>query len=304
MSAALGTVEAPRRSGAMGGRAGERPGRSVTREGLTCGMLSLLLSLLVLVPVQAQAPEAPGDTLTVVTLNIWFDRGDWPARLDGIAAGLAALGADVVFLQEVLQNATLPNQARTIADRVGMPYVHFVSVDPPGGPKRFGNAILSRWPFEATDSLDLPPLDAYRAAAHARIRVGSLPVDLYTAHLQNPPDVAGSGARAMEIAHLLGFVAATRAEGPLVLGGDFNAEPQYPEMRMLGRFRDLGPAAPTWGPAYTHVAGRRIDYLMDEADPRLVLVDSGRALDQPDAAGRYPSDHFAVYARFVLPAAP
>ena len=266
-------------------------------------MRLLLLAALVLLaaaPLRAQS----GDTLTAVTLNIWFTQGDWNARLDGIASGLEALDADVVFLQEVLENDTLQNQARTIAARVGLPYVHFVSVDPPGGPKRFGNAILSRMPFEATDSLNLPPLDAYRAAAHARIRVGRQPLDLYTAHLQNPPDVVGAGARAMEIAHLLGFIAATRSDGPMVLGGDFNAEPTYPEMRMLDHLRDLGPAAPTWGPAYTHVAGRRIDYLFDEADPRLVLVDSGRALDRPDAAGRYPSDHFAVYARFVLPAAP
>ena len=245
--------------------------------------------------------SASGDTLTVVTLNIWFNSGDWPARLEGIVAGLEGLDADVVLLQEVLQNATLPNQAETLAARLGMPYVQFFSVDTLGSVKRFGNAILSREPFEATHDVKLPPLDAYRVATHGRIRWAGLPVDLYSTHLHNPDTADGAGTRAMEIAHLLHFVQATRADGPMVLGGDFNAEPDYPEMRMLDGLRDLSGHAVTFGPTVTQGPGRHIDYLFDGMDARLVPIEMGRALDRPDAAGVHPSDHYAIYARFVSP---
>ena len=249
----------------------------------------------------APRAEAQPDTLVVVTLNVWHDQADWPARLDLIERGLRALGPDVVFLQEVLQKEGLPNQAETIAAALGLPHVHFVSVDSAGATKRFGNAILSAHPFVETAERRLPPLDAYRTAAYALVEVGGQPVRLYTAHLHNPPTPEGRGARAMEIAHLLDLVETTGGDAPLVLGGDFNAEPDWPETQMLAAFRDLGGAGVTWGPPYTGVAGRRIDYLFDAAHPALVPVAAGVALDRADAEGRYPSDHFAVYARFVLP---
>ena len=266
--------------------------------------LPLLLVLLAVAgggpPVAAQETPAP-DTLTVVTLNVWHDQRDWPLRMRYVVRDLAALRPDVVLLQEVLQDEGLPNQAEALAEALGMAHVHFVSLDSAGAAKRYGNAVLSAHPFVETEGRRLSPPDAYRTAAYALIRVGGRPVRLYTTHLHHPPDVEGGGARAMEIRHLLAFVAETGGDAPLVLGGDFNAEPDWPEMRMLDGFRDLGGAGVTWGPAYTGVPGRRIDYLFDAADARLVPVAAGVALDRPDAEGRYPSDHFAVYARFVLP---
>ena len=260
-------------------------------------LLALCLGALAAPRAEAQAP----DTLVVVTLNIWHDQADWPTRLDLIERDLRALRPDVVMLQEVLQKEGLPNQAQTLADRLGMPHVHFVSTDSVGAASRYGNAILSAHAFTETAERRLPPLDAYRTAAYARIEVGGRPVRLYTTHLHHPPTVDGRGARAMEIAHLLDLVATTGGDAPLVLGGDFNAEPDWPETQMLAGLRDLGGAGITWGPPYTGVAGRRIDYLFDAADARLVPVAAGVALDRTDGEGRFPSDHFAVFARFVLP---
>ena len=120
---------------------------------------------------------------------------------------------------------------------------------------------------------------------------------LVTTHLHHPPTLEGRGARAMEIAHLIGVL--EDGDGPLVLGGDFNAEPDWPEMQMLRAYRDLGDAGVTWGPPYTGVAGRRIDYLFDADHPALVVLEAGRALDR-EVGGLYPSDHFAVFARFLV----
>jgi endonuclease/exonuclease/phosphatase family metal-dependent hydrolase len=262
--------------------------------------LACLALLLAAAPVGAQAPEPPPDTLTVVTLNIWHDQRDWPQRQARIIAEMGALRPDVVLLQEVLQKPGLENQAVSLARGLGMPHVHFASVDSVGRAQRFGNAILSRHAFTETSQLTLAPLDVYRVAAYARIEVGGRPVRLYTVHLHNPPDVHGAGARAMELVHLLDYMQRTGGDAPLVLGGDFNAEPHWPEMGILRGFRDLGGAGITFGPAWYGFPGRRIDYLFDAADPRLEPVQAGVALDRPDAQGRTPSDHHAVYARFLL----
>ena len=263
-------------------------------------LAALLASSVTAQEATVQRATAQADTLTVVTLNIWHDQGDWPSRLDQIERDLRTLRPDVVMLQEVLQKEGLPNQAQAIADRLGMPYVHFVSIDSVGAIKRYGNAILSTLPFTGTGTLLLPPLDAYRMAAHARIEVAGRPVHLYATHLHNPPTTAGRGARAMEIAHLLAWVEETAGDAAVVIGGDFNAEPDDPEMGIMRDYRDLGGAGVTFG-HQNDTPRRRIDYLFDARHAGLVPLAAGVALDRPNATGQFPSDHFAVYARFLLP---
>ena len=57
--------------------------------------------------------------LRVVTFNIWHDAGDWAARQPLLIEALREVDADVIALQEVLEDATksLPNQAETLAAR-------------------------------------------------------------------------------------------------------------------------------------------------------------------------------------------
>jgi endonuclease/exonuclease/phosphatase family metal-dependent hydrolase len=120
-----------------------------------------------------------------VTLNIWHDQQDWPARCAVILDTLRTLRPDVVFLQEVLQKEGLPNQAQTLAESLGATFV-FASVDPPGAPKRYGNAILTRHRIAATNEIHLKPLDDYRVAVHARLEVEGRSVDAYATHLHQP----------------------------------------------------------------------------------------------------------------------
>ena len=62
--------------------------------------------------VQPSRQEDSG-MLTLVTLNLWHDKGDWPKRERLIVAALRDLHPDVITLQEVFQHEGLPNQAKT-----------------------------------------------------------------------------------------------------------------------------------------------------------------------------------------------
>lgn len=248
-----------------------------------------------------RAQEPPPD-LVVVTLNLWHDQEDWRARLGVVRDSLRGLDPDVVLLQEVIQRDTVPNQARRLAEELGYACV-FASVDPPEAAKRYGNAILARHPVLATDEVKLEPLDDYRVAAHARLEVDGRPLDVYVTHLHHTAE--GGAIRAEQVRHLLGFIDETRGAGALVVGGDFNAAPDAPELAPLrGRLTDIyaavhpekvGVQVTTLNPAKGH-APCRIDYLFVAPGP-LAPVACEVFLDAPTAAGIWASDHFGVWAR-------
>lgn len=271
--------------------------------------LALLVPLLALaVPAAAKSP-AP-DTLTVVTLNIWNDQGEWPKRLAKIVAGLRELKPDVICLQEVLQHTGLPNQASTIAESLGCT-AHFVSVDGPEREKRYGNAILTPHRVLATGGVFLLPLDDWRVAAHVRIEVRGRALDVYDTHLHHT--IPGGAIRAKQIAHLLAFVDSTRSDAPVVLAGDFNCELGSPEM---------APIESAWTDAWaaTHPNGTHeasitlnvalhnppmaIDHVFVPRADRVALVpvSSAIVLNDPGADGVWPSDHFGVVAKLAWPA--
>ncbi len=90
--------------------------------------------------------SAPG--MSMVTFNLHHDREDWPSRRRTILAELKRLQPDAVALQEVIQRRNVRNQAQWLASQLGYRYV-FVSTDPVGAPKRYGNALLTRRPILA-----------------------------------------------------------------------------------------------------------------------------------------------------------
>src|SRR5690606_2358486 len=53
--------------------------------------------------------QQPGPEFSVLTLNIWHDQRDWPARKAIMVEEIRRLNPDVICLQEVLQRETLPN---------------------------------------------------------------------------------------------------------------------------------------------------------------------------------------------------
>jgi endonuclease/exonuclease/phosphatase family metal-dependent hydrolase len=267
--------------------------------------LWLGLALFLLPGARAAGPrERPGDGLLAVTLNLWHDQHDWPARRTVILDSLRALRPDVILLEEVLEKEGLPNQAQALAESLGCAFV-FASVDSPGAPKRYGNAILTRHRILASGEVRLEPLGDYRVAAHARLDVRGRELDVYVTHLHHTE--AGGAIRAEQVRHLLRFIEQTRGRGALVLGGDFNAAPDAPELRPLfARLADAyaalhpgpaGAAVTTLNPAMGH-APRRIDHILTARRGPLRPVAAEVFLDAPTTAGVWASDHFGVWARF------
>lgn len=243
---------------------------------------------------------AKGRRLRLACFNIWHNQGDWPARLALLTDALRATNADVIGLQEVLEDANvgLPNQARTIAEALGGYEVHFSSVDAEGAPRRYGNAILSRLPVLAHDWKALEPLNDYRTAIRARVDLGGRAVDIVNTHLAYQADA--QAVRAQQIADLMGWI--PRDGTPLIAMGDFNAVQEDAGLNALTgpRFFSALPrnsVDTTLNPAKGHQL-RVIDHIFAEAD-RFDPVEARCIGDQP-VNGEYPSDHFGVAATVSL----
>ncbi|WP_260477013.1 endonuclease/exonuclease/phosphatase family protein [Stenotrophomonas sp. 278] len=250
----------------------------------------------------AAQPDAAG--LSVVTFNLHHDREDWPERRRVIQRELERLQPDVVALQEVIQKPHVRNQAAWLARKLGYDYL-FVSTDPPGRFKRYGNALLTRRPVLARNEHLLAPRTDYRTVGHLRIDVDGQAVSVYATHLNERSDDAGKQIRGEQIADLLAFVARTSGGAPVVIAGDFNAQVDA---------GDLSPLRQRFGDSYgsVHVnnelaqvstlnrhyfdAPRRIDHVFFQQD-QLVAREARLLFDEPYAEGRWASDHYGVWTR-------
>lgn len=248
----------------------------------------------------ATTPGSSGRALRLACFNIWHNQGDWPARLALLVEALRATDADVIGLQEVLEDANvgLPNQARTIAAALGGYEVHFSSVDAEGGPRRYGNAILSRLPVLAYDWKKLDPLNDYRTAIRARVDLGGRAVDIVNTHLAHQADA--QAVRATQVADLMRWVPTDAT--PLIVMGDFNAVQEDSGLNALtgSRFFSALPrhsVDTTLNPAKGHTR-RVIDHIFAET-AHFAPVEARRIGDQ-SVNGEYPSDHFGVAATVSL----
>lgn len=270
-----------------------------TRRTLLAGLAALPLTACV----TAGAGAGESD-LKLVTFNIWHNQGDWAARLPLLVGALRAADADVIALQEVLEDAAvgLPNQAQTLADALGGYSVHFVSTDAERAPRRYGNAILSSLPVVQADWRKLAPLDDYRTAQRLRLRHGGRLIDIVNTHLHWT--VEGGAIRAEQVSDLLAWLPLDGT--PLAILGDLNAPLANPELsglrgpRFIEAFAALHPDQidrTTLNPAKGH-KGAHIDQIIVEAahfTPVQAAIIGDRATN-----GEYPSDHFGVEATLKL----
>jgi endonuclease/exonuclease/phosphatase family metal-dependent hydrolase len=272
------------------------------------GSFTLALLLPACTTMPSVYPGRDDASFSVVTLNIYHDRDAWPRRRPLLIDGLAALAPDVIALQEVLQHASLRNQAEDIAEALGYE-CWFVSGNPPGEERRFGNAILTRHPVIGRSQHRLRPLSDWRTVAHLRLDIRGTAADVYSTHLHHTAE--GRELRERQLRDLMSHVAARRDGTPTLLLGDFNAAVTSPELQPLdaryvdafGSIFDAADRITTLNPHYFGAALRRIDHVFAERG-RFEILDARRVLDQPGPGGAWPSDHFGVYVRLRLSQTP
>ncbi len=275
--------------------------------------------------------------MRVVTWNLWWRFGPWEARQKAILTVLRELRPDVVGLQEVWA-AGGENLAGWLADELGLYWAWAPSPAPERWRRRLpegeeggvdiGNAVLSRWPITAQDTLLLPAPDDLadgRLALHARLAAPAYEVPFFTTHLTSAP--GASAVRQEQVTALARFVARHKhgTPFPAVVTGDFNAWPDSDEIRLFGGYKapsavpgqvlldaweyaDPGAPAATWSPENPYAARLleppvRIDYIhvgppgpVGEGHVRAV-----RRAGHGPVDGIWPSDHAAVVADLAMP---
>lgn len=270
--------------------------------------------------------------MRVLTWNLWWRFGDWRARHAAIAAVLEREQPDVCCLQEVWATGAA-NQAADLAARAGMEWTWVPSPRPEKWQRRLdgeteevgiGNAVLSRWPLTGIEHADLPAAgadDEGRTVLHASVLTPDGPVPVFTTQLNSGP--GQSAVRCQQVRSISRFVDAHVHGGshPAVLTGDFNAQPDSDEVRLMEghltapavpglllvdawRYADPGDPGLTWDHRRNpHVRptlepSGRIDYLFvgPPGPGGAGHVRSVRLVGHGPEDGVWPSDHAGVVA--------
>ncbi len=208
--------------------------------------------------------------LRVCTYNIRLGLQEGP---DACARVLAAWAPDVVALQEVGRGWTMGPPGRTaaeIAKRLSLPHHVHVPAIITSEDARYGTALLSRWPIDVREVVELPQaIDEPRRLLIAGIRPGPPAGGGF-----DPAGIPTFTVRSTHLSHLTeerpaqGALLARRALGeaqiaPTLVMGDLNdAGPTGWLDELLATFIDAapGPHSPHTFP--TSSPERRIDYLL------------------------------------------
>jgi endonuclease/exonuclease/phosphatase family metal-dependent hydrolase len=266
----------------------------------------------------ANAADLIDTRLRVLTWNLWWRFGPWEARQPAILETLRRIDADVIALQETWDDPG-SSQVRDLADALG--YHHAYGTGFAEFPETFGNAVLSRWPIDATETRPLPAvegLDELRVVLRAEIDGPRGAFDVYSTHTNWRLDQ--SHVRQLQVTGICELVQQRPDDLvlPPIVCGDFNADPDSDEIRMMtGKaavpvpklvFIDAWAAVGdspgfTWSNANPFAAAdlepdRRIDYVF-VGYPRpggAGHVTGARVEAVEPVGGVHPSDHYAMYA--------
>ena len=249
---------------------------------------TVLLALAIVACVAAQEPQAPSE-LRVVSYNIKHGRGmDEKVDLSRTADVLRPLRPDIVGLQEVDNRATRSgsvDEAERLGQLLGLNHAFGKFMDFQGG--AYGMGILSRWPIDRVEPLQLPEGNEPRVALIVHTRLpGGQPLAVVNVHFDWVRDDGFRFAQAQTLAkHLDGMTV------PYILLGDFN---DVPESRTLALFKTgRGEALKPVGANFTFSSTqptKEIDYIFF-SPPSMFKPREVRVIDE-----RVASDHRPLLA--------
>lgn len=219
--------------------------------------------------------------------------------LPGVLAGLEALDADLVALQEVDRctgRSARVDQAALLAREAGFAHHHFFrALDRDGG--EYGLALLSKYPLLDPKLDHLPTLAGIEPRVVGRARLAHPAGELAVAVTHLSHRLERSKLRLEQASHVMRLLP---EDEPCLLLGDFNGLPRSPMHRALcARFADVF-ATVGQGPSGTHpflgpwLPAVRIDFLFASRELEL----HGARVVRTRA-----SDHHALVAEIGAPAA-
>lgn len=254
-------------------------------------------------------------TVRIVTWNVWGLYGPWQEREAAIVATLRDARPDIVILTESWARPA-DSQAARLAGPLGLTHHAFSGVAAQEDATALsGVAVMSRWPISSKSSHAFGGVRVQHAEVsgpRGPMRVFGVVMDAWW--------LDESEARQDAVRNLLAHVHESQDDRiPLIVCGDFNADPDSDEIRMING-RTTAPVAglsfyDAWEVAGTRTAGhtwcnanpwasqllwpdRRIDYIFSAAPRR---GGAGHPLGAAlrgtrPIGGTYPSDHYALQA--------
>lgn len=255
------------------------------------------------------AIHPPLNELVIVSANLWHD---WPRhrlldeRLEAFARLMDRETPHILLLQEVVRKPDMAADA-WLAERMGMEHV-YTRANGHYGIVGFeeGLAVFSKFPIEDTHLCRLTPANSrfvnrWALAAKLATPLGSIwgvSVHLSMRRRRNQA----------QLHHLRSWVDAIATNQPAVIGGDFNARENTPQIGnaqswWTDPFRHLHPRADGTthalrGPGGLTFFRNRLDYLFLR-DGHVGWQVLGSTVIQPQDLPH--SDHAAVMARARLP---
>lgn len=259
----------------------------------------------------AQLPRTAGP-LRILGLNMLHgfpDFKDLPLRLKLITAEIKRLDADVVLLEEVPWTRSTGNGAQYLAQQLSYNYIYYRAE----GNRHLiffetGQAILSRYPLKNVISTVLLPRAGFfesRVALGATATTDLGEIRLFAAHLTDKKDDLQINRG--QAASLKEFVE-SNTTGLAVVGGDFNAQPDTPQIKNLtaswiDAYQAFHPGDAgltccidnlTAGPE--EPLEERIDYIffVDKGNEAVSILSARHVFDQPFPANdgwQWASDH-------------
>lgn len=246
------------------------------------------LAELLAVPPPEAPPQPLAEGFRIATYNVhrWAGvRGGKQYEPERAIGVLEEIGADVIGLQEVLRPFGKPDPLRDCARRLGMHLAFAVSRLHKRG--ELGNAILSRWPMQGAEAIDLTFGRLERRAALAvSLACGgdAPPISVISTHLALVDRTRTRQVRALlDHPHFSG--------GPTLLLGDMNAWRRNPASRGLDAYAERHHNT-AWPPSWPSV---RPVLALDRAYARGVQLVDLRTHES--AASRQASDHLPVVGR-------
>ena len=232
-------------------------------------------------------PKPPG-TLTVVSYNIWFGENIDQALLE-LQEIKSQKDLDIVLLQEMDEVGT-----EQIARELQLNYVYFPAAIEPTYDKKFGNAILSRWPIVDAQKLILPHKSLSnrmnRIATKATIRIPGADILVYSIHTESIFTLPQF--REDQYTAVLDDI---DSEAKLVIvGGDFNSFTEAAVEEIEGAYRQTGFTRVSEDSGYT-VVKYGIKLSSDHIFAKGFVVE-----EAGNMANATASDHLPIWVTLTL----